>query len=218
MPPPGNSEVHMEQMSHVSSQTPRGGWTPVRIVAVAVIILVLGVCVGYLFSGSPSQIASTSMQKDNQTSGTTSQSQSQQPFDSSIHLLLQRLSSNPDNSNLLVTIGDQYYDHRDYERAVEYYRRSLALRPEDVDVRTDMGTAIWYMGNPDGAIREYETSLKLQPNHPQTLFNMGIVKWQGKHDGKAALELWQRLLRVNPTYPDRQKVEQLIQQVQTTTK
>ena len=218
MPLPGSSEVHMERMSHVSSQTPRGGWTPVRIFAVAVIILVIGVFLGYLFSGSASQTASISMRKSNQTSGTTSQSESQQPFDSSISLLLQRLSSNPNDANLLVMIGDQYYDHRDYERAVDYYRRSLTLRPENVDVRTDMGTAIWYMGNPDGAIREYETSLKLQPNHPQTLFNMGIVKWQGKHDEKAALELWKRLLSVNPTYPDRQKVEQLIHQLQITTK
>lgn len=208
----------MEQMSDVSSQTPRGTWTPVRIFAAAIIILVLGVYLGYLFSGSASKTASTSMQKFNSTSGTTSQPESQQPFDSTIRPLLQRLSSNPDDANLLVTIGDQYYDHRDYERSVDYYRRSLTLRPENVDVRTDMGTAIWYMGNPDGAIREYETSLKLDPNHPQTLFNMGIVKWQGKHDGKAALELWQRLLSVNPTYPDRQKVEQLIQQVKAATK
>ena len=113
-----------------------------------------------------------------------------------------------------MDIGNQYYDHRDYAQAVEYYERSLKLTPENVNVRTDMGTAIWYMGNPDGAIREYETALKYQPDYPQTLVNMGIVKWQGKHDRKAALELWQRLLMLNPYYSDRQKVEQLIQQVQ----
>ncbi len=208
----------MEQMSDSTSQTRGGRWTPVRIFAAAMIILALGVSLGYLFSGSASQTATTGRQTDNQTAGPTSQPESQQPFDSTIRSLLQRLSRNPDDATLLVTIGDQYYDHRDYERAVDYYRRSLTLRPENVDVRTDMGTAIWYMGNPDGAIREYETSLKLDPNHPQTLFNMGIVKWQGEHDDKAALELWQRLLSVNPTYPDRQKVEQLIQQVKATTK
>ena len=74
------------------------------------------------------------------------------------------------------------------------------------------------MGNPDGAIREYETALKYQPDYPETLVNMGIVKWQGKHDDKAALELWQRLLMLNPYYSDRPKVEQLIRQVQAQAK
>jgi tetratricopeptide (TPR) repeat protein len=82
-----------------------------------------------------------------------------------------------------------------------------------VDVRTDMGTAIWYSGDPDRAIREYEEALKDKPSYPQTLFNMGVVKWQGKHDGKAALELWERLLANDPSYPERQKVEAVMRRV-----
>ena len=78
-----------------------------------------------------------------------------------------------------------------------------------------MGTAIWYSGDPNRAIREYEQALKLAPNYPQTLFNMGVVKWQGQHDGKAALVLWEKLLAANPNYPERQKVEAMMQQVRT---
>jgi hypothetical protein len=40
------------------------------------------------------------------------------------------------------------------------------------------------------------------------------VKWQGKQDRWGALESWQTLLAIHPDYPDRQKVEQLIQKVQ----
>ena len=58
---------------------------------------------------------------------------------------------------------------------------------------------------------------KFQPPHAQTLFNMGIVKWQGKKDGKGAIQIWEKLLASNPSYPDRPKVQQLLDQVKRET-
>ena len=185
---------------------------------VAIIVLMLGIGLGYLFRGSFSPGTSASLSSGNSAVASASSASSQSPFDLTIQPLLARLKNTPDDPDLLADIGNQYYDHRDYGNAVEYYERSLKLKPENVNVRTDMGTAIWYMGNPDGAIREYEAALKYQPDYPETLVNIGIVEWQGKHDGKAALELWQRLLMLNPYYSDRPKVEQLIRQVQAEAK
>jgi cytochrome c-type biogenesis protein CcmH/NrfG len=178
---------------------------------VAVLILALGVAVGYLFRGSSSGAASATSINANAPSAT---SQSQTRGDAAIQPLLDRLRQDSNNPQLLVNIGNQYYDNHDWSKAVEYYRRSLQIEPEDVDVRTDMGTAIWYGGDPQGAIREYEAALEFQPDYPQTLFNMGIVEWQGEHDDRAALKSWQTLLQQHPEYPDRQKAEQLMQKVQ----
>jgi tetratricopeptide (TPR) repeat protein len=130
-----------------------------------------------------------------------------------IQPLLDQVKSRPNDPELLASIGNHYYDNRDYAKAIEYYGRSLKLAPTNVDVRTDMGTAIWYSGDPDRAVREYEQALKDKPDYSQTLFNMGVVKWQGMHDGKAALELWERLLAADPNYPERQKVEAMMQQI-----
>jgi cytochrome c-type biogenesis protein CcmH/NrfG len=174
----------------------------------------LGVAVGYLFHGSAGNEVSSGSSVTTQNPGSDLQFGSPLPIAATIQPLLERLSQNPNDPELLANIGNQYYDGHDYSKAVEYYSRLLKLRPENVNVRTDMATAIWYSGDADRAIREYETSLKYQPNHSQTLFNMGIVKWQGKHDGKGALEVWRKLLAINPNYPDRAKVEQLIQQAQ----
>ena len=208
----------MKHSSHDVSRISSGSRKPGQAWALATVILALGMGLGYLFRGSFLPGASASLSSENQAATSASSAASQLPFDITIQPLLARLKNSPDNPDLLVDIGNQYYDHRDYGKAVEYYERSLKLRPENVNVRTDMGTAIWYMGNPDGAIREYETALKYQPDYPETLVNMGIVEWQGKHDGKGALELWRRLLMLNPYYPDRSKVEQLIQQVQAEVK
>jgi cytochrome c-type biogenesis protein CcmH/NrfG len=127
--------------------------------------------------------------------------------------LLQQLKTGPNDPDLLVNIGNSYYDGQDYANAIDYYQRALKLRPENVNVRADMATAMWYSGNADGAIKQYEQSLKFQPTHAQTLFNMGIVKWQGEKDGKGAIQIWETLLASNPSYPDRPKVQQLLDQV-----
>lgn len=202
---------------HVT-EIPPGYWKAGQAYALAIITLMLGITVGYLFRGSSSSAASGSSSGGTWTSGSGSLQSPSLPLSSTVQPLLDRLKNNPNDPELLANIGNQYYDSRDYSKAIEFYETSLKLRPEDVNVRTDMGTAIWYSGDADRAIREYEASLKYQPNHSHTLFNMGIVKWQGKQDRKAALEFWRKLLAANPGYADRQKVEQMIQQVQAEVK
>jgi cytochrome c-type biogenesis protein CcmH/NrfG len=46
------------------------------------------------------------------------------------------------------------------------------------------------------------------------LFNLGLVKWRGKHDSAGAVADWNKLLAANPTYAGREKVAQMIAEVQ----
>ena len=124
--------------------------------------------------------------------------------------LLERLQSDPNNPDLLISVGNLYYDAQQYPVAVGYYGRALHLRPSDADVRTDMGTAYWYMGDADRAIAEFNQALADHPNNPNTLFNLGLVKLQGKKDSRAAIADWKQLLATAPDYADRDKVEQMI--------
>lgn len=194
-----------------ASGTRSGHSKPGNRWVLTVAILAVGAVLGYLFHGSSSTASAGSF---NGSPAAGSSSGPPLPLEAAVQPLLQSLKDNPNDPDLLTNIGNQYYDSHNYGKAIEYYGRALKIRPEDVNVRTDMGTAIWYSGNAEGAIHEYETSLHYQPNHAQTFFNMGIVEWQGKHDDSAALQWWQKLLAEHPAYPDRQKVEQLMQQVQ----
>ena len=124
--------------------------------------------------------------------------------------MLEALKKNPRDADTLVKVGNLYYDAQLYTRAIEYYQQVLKITPANVDVRTDMGTALFYLGDADRALAEFEKSLSYQPNHPNTLFNAGIVKWQGKKDAKGAIAAWERLLQTSPGYPERQKVEDLL--------
>lgn len=185
---------------------PAGYWSSSQAYILAAITLFVGFAAGYFFHGS----GQTSTQAP---VAPASQTATMPGVDASVAPMLRQLEQTPRDPALLAHIGNTYYDAKDYPKAIEYYRRSLDIKPDDVDVRTDMGTAIWYAGDADGAIKELEKSLQYQPNHGHTLFNIGIVKWQGKNDTQGALASWNKLLALNPNYPDRPRVEQLIQQV-----
>jgi tetratricopeptide (TPR) repeat protein len=128
--------------------------------------------------------------------------------------IIEKLKTEPNNAGLLATVGNVYYDAKQYAAAIDYYERSLKAQPADASVRTDLGTAYWYRGDADTAIAEFNKSLTYDPNKADTLFNLGIVKWQGKKDGRGAVAAWQKLLDANPAYPNKDTVLQLIAQVQ----
>jgi cytochrome c-type biogenesis protein CcmH/NrfG len=124
--------------------------------------------------------------------------------------LLEKLKSDPNNADLITSIGNVYYDAQLYSIAIEYYGRALQLRPSDAAVRTDMATAYWYLRDADTAIAEFDKALTYAPNNPNTLFNLGLVKLQGKRDASGAIADWEKLLATNPNYEERDKVEQMM--------
>jgi tetratricopeptide (TPR) repeat protein len=141
--------------------------------------------------------------------------QLEQVADAQAAPLLEKLKSNPDNPDLLVSVGNLYYDARQYPRAVDFYARLLKIKPADASVRTDMGTAFWYMGNVDKALAEFDMALTFVPNNPNTLFNRGLVRWKGKADAAGAVADWNKLLASYPSYQGREQVEQLLSEVKT---
>jgi cytochrome c-type biogenesis protein CcmH/NrfG len=59
-------------------------------------------------------------------------------------------------------------------------------------------------------LKEFDQALKDDPRHVQTLFNVGVVKKEGKHDPKGAIAAWESVLRINPQYQDRAKLESML--------
>ena len=196
-----------------SQSTTDAAWTSRQAYVLAAFCLVLGVALGYLFRGSASPVAAQASATTNAQPGADASRQAaeaQAALAQATAPLLEAVNRNPNDYESLVKLGNAFYDGQQFPNAIQYYERALALHPENPDVRTDMGTAYWYTGNADKAVAAMETSLKYRPGHPQTLFNLGWVRWQGKADAKGAVEAWQKLLKANPDYPQRQQVEQYI--------
>jgi len=127
--------------------------------------------------------------------------------------LLQKLNADSSNPDLLVAIGNIYYDAQQYSVAVDYYGRALKAKPADAAVRTDLGTAYWFMGNADAAISEFNKALTYAPDNPNTLFNRGLVRWKGKSDLAGAVADWEKLLATDPNYDGKDKVKEMMAEV-----
>ncbi len=123
------------------------------------------------------------------------------------------LARDPTNVQANTQLGHLYYDSGRFAEAVGPYQQALAVDSRNVNLSTDLGTALWYSGRPDEAITQFTKSLAIDPTHPQTLFNLGIVKRDGKHDYAGAVQAWEKLLATNPSYVERDKVQQLISQL-----
>jgi len=188
-------------------------WTRNRAVILAAVCLTAGIAGGWAIRGTqtPAPTASTSVVAGSgQVSQNPSSAQWKEMADAKAAPLLEKLKSDPNNPELIVGIGNVYYDAKQYPIAIDYYGRALKARPSDAAVRTDMATAYWYMGNADQAIVEFNLALHYAPNNPNTLFNLGVVMWRGKMDAAGAIADWEKLLAVNPNYVEKDKVEQLI--------
>lgn len=194
-----------------ANRTSASTWTGTQAYLFAAFCLLLGVALGYLFRGSASSaVAANTTQQSQDAHPQKQEADMQAALAQAAAPLIEAVTKNPNDYDSLVKLGNMFYDGQQYAGAVQYYERAVAIHPENVDVRTDLGTAYWYGGNADQAVAALETALKYSPGHPQTLFNLGWVRWQGKGDPKGAVEAWQKLLKANPDYPQRQQVEQYI--------
>src|SRR5574337_1795710 len=191
---------------------PSGGtWTNREAYLLAMVCLISGLLLGYLFRGSspvPSSVPVTAgapMPATGASPGAAAPvtAESLQPLAAP---LLAALKADPKNVETMVQLGNLYYDHRVYPQAIEYYTRALELRPNDVSVRTDLGTAFWYSGFPDRAVAEYKKSLAVDPTHANTLFNLGVVLKEGLRDSAGAIAAWEKLLKANPQHPEKQRI------------
>jgi cytochrome c-type biogenesis protein CcmH/NrfG len=212
----------MTEKAKTSSSTPSSStsWTAVQAYTLAVVCLLLGMAGGWLIRGSESPMAppveaasASAPAPPNMGGGMNAQptpEQMKKMADTQAAPLIEKLKSDPNNPELLSSIGNSYYDAQQYQTAIDYYGQALKAKPADASVRTDMATAYWYMGNADSAIEEFNKALKYEPNKPNTLFNLGLVKWQGKMDINGAVADWEKLLATNPNYEGKDKVEQMI--------
>jgi cytochrome c-type biogenesis protein CcmH/NrfG len=193
-------------------------WTSVRVNSLAFACLFVGITGGWFIRGWQSSVitgsgvaASVSAQsKMAGSTATQASAQMKEMADAQAAPMIEKLKSDPNNPDLLASIGNLYYDAKQYPIAVDYYGRALKSKPADAAVRTDMATAYWYMGSTDKAIAEFDNALTYEPNKPNTLFNLGLVKWRGKQDRAGAVADWEKLLATNPNYEEKDKVVQMI--------
>ena len=180
-------------------------WRASQVYTMAVVCLAVGLAIGYLFRGSqsaaPAVPAQTAAEKGAPAGGMhqmPSLDQMKHMADSKAQPLLEKLKSDPKNSDLLFQIGNIYKNTHQFKDAIGYYQQALEIDPKNTGIRTELASCMYYSGDVEGAIAELQQSLRQSPKDVNSLFNLGMIKWQGKQDASGALAAWQELLKTNP--------------------
>ena len=200
-------------------------WKTVQVYTMAVVCLVIGLVLGYLFRGSE-----TAKSPDARAAGasTTAPSSSapaahmptledmKHMADTKAEPLLAKLKTDPKNPELLNQLGTIYKSTHQFPQAAEYYQKAIDADPKNVPARTDLASCLFYQGDADGAIQQLQQALAIDPKDANSLFNLGIIRLQGKNDSSGAVDAWRKLLKLNPALPQEKKdtVEKLIADAQ----
>jgi len=200
-------------MANEPTTQPTAGssWQAKQVYAMAVICLVVGLAIGYLFRGSQSPAAPPQPAANAQAAPTNAQpaagamgghmpslEEMKQMADKKAAPLLEKLKGDPNNSDLLIQVGNIYKSTHQFKEAASYYDKALQIDPKNVAIRTEMASCLYYNGDVDGAISQLQQSLRVDPKDANSLFNLGMIRWQGKQDSKGAVAAWQQLLKSNP--------------------
>ena len=204
-------------MANAVESGPGRSWQAKQVYAMAVVCLVAGLTVGYLFRGSgpPSQSRVSAMTVgDGPGEQTVRLEQMKHMAEKKAEPLFEKLREDPNNAGLLVQIGDVYKQTHQFTGAADFYQRSLKIDPKNAGVRSDLASVLYYTGDVDGALTQLQEALNHDPMNGAALFNLGMIRWQGKKDSEGAVAAWEELLKTNPQLAADRKVavEKLIAQ------
>jgi tetratricopeptide (TPR) repeat protein len=163
--------------------------------------LVLGVFIGYQAGTSRGAGPSTAMsaapmpqmpQMPAQAPGADVELQGRIAMNQSI------VARDPRNVQVWIQLGNDFFDSRQAQKAIEAYGRALELRPDDANVLTDQGIMYRALGQFDKAIANFEKANRADPKHVQSLFNLGVVYANDLKKPKEATAAWNRVIQIAP--------------------
>lgn len=117
---------------------------------------------------------------------------------SAILSLEQRVAANATDAEAWMQLGNTYFDTNNFVKAITAYNRFLTLQPNNANVLTDLGIMYRNNGQPTEAIASFDRAIAIDPKHVQAPFNKGVVLLNDLHEHQAAIDVWQKLVDVNP--------------------
>jgi len=79
------------------------------------------------------------------------------------------------NSGYYNTKGQEFYQKKEYDTAVEYFYKSINLNPRNAQAYNNLAMAYWQKNNKGLAIKYFKKSNSLNKNYTQPLVNLSIL-------------------------------------------
>lgn len=124
---------------------------------------------------------------------------------------LQRaVDRDPENPDLLTQLGNAYYDHEDWDRAIASYEKARRKAPKNANLLSDLGAAYRNRGEFDLAVAYFRKARESDGDHWQSLLNLVLVQ---AFDRKDAAEAQRALDELKTRYPDVPNLDRIQAQI-----
>lgn len=108
---------------------------------------------------------------------------------------------NPRDYDAQMTAAANFYQMRDFNKAIVYLDRALAVRPNDKDALTGMGQTKYQTGDYAGAATYFEKILAQNPDDADTRASLGDAYFQRKPpEYDRAISEYRKALDVDPRH------------------
>ena len=108
--------------------------------------------------------------------------------------LIQRF---PLSAVLYVLQGTGYSDTKQFDEAIDCYKRALKINPRLADAHSNIGNALQEKGDIEGSLKSYQSALKIDADHFGAHGNMAFAL-QTNGDLEGAIASYRLALKANP--------------------
>jgi tetratricopeptide (TPR) repeat protein len=127
-----------------------------------------------------------------------------------IEELRQAVERDPENPELLTSLGNAWFDREDWDLAIAAYEKARRKAPENASLLSDLGAAYRNRGEFRRAAGLFERARKADPDHWQSLLNLVILHAYDRKDRVAAQKWFDELKRKYPEIPDLDRIQERI--------
>jgi cytochrome c-type biogenesis protein CcmH/NrfG len=174
-------------------------------ILVAVVALIVGLLGGFL-------VFSISSVGKNQQAQTVIPAGAGSPTDyaSRIAEAEKLVAQDPKNKNAWLSLGNDYFDTEQTQKAIHAYGKVLELEPNNPNVLTDQGVMYRKVGWYDKALANFEKAQQLDPKHLQSLYNIGVVYSVDMKQPEKSGPIWKKYLQMDPNSPTAMQIKSMM--------
>ena len=108
-------------------------------------------------------------------------------------------SQSLNKSTAYFLLGEQYYNNKDYNKAIIEFNKAIILDPNYADAYIKCGNAYTWKNDYDRAIYNYNQAIKLNPNYAKAYCFRGTA-YSFKKDYDRAIDDYNQAIKLNPNY------------------
>ncbi len=107
------------------------------------------------------------------------------------------LKGNDTASSVYASLGELYMDRNDFEKAKEYFEKSIDIDPSNHALSYNVAEILFNSNRIDEAIHYYQLTAKIKPDWPKSYLKLGYC-YLNKGEMETAIDYLNRFIELSP--------------------